>query len=385
MPGDPFRPAGSLFPTTAIRQKEHSEGPIEGRWAFNDMVYLMNSLLVKVNPTTPAGATNTRRWTFKPDNFGPNNLQTYTVEQGGAVAAERVVYALVQSLTMRATEEEASLTGTIIGKKTQEGITITGSPTDIPAKVVGPTKIAVGVGTDMTPDNEVQTITLGGPSAGTWLINFDGHTTAAIAFDATSAAVQSALTALPNVGVGGVTVTGSAGGPYTVTFGGLWLGFNAPAITLTTTGLTGGTPSVAQTTPGTITKLLRLHEFELAFEGRNTMGRTLDPSEESFSYTVERPPDATAQLVLQHDSVSQAFMDDMRAVTTKMLTVNAVGDTIEGNFPHRLQIRFPFLFLDTERADRNDVWAATYNLRPIYDGTFAGAIEVVIDCPLTAL
>ena len=41
-----------------------------------------------------------------------------------------------------------------------------------------------------------------------------------LAYNATAASVQSALEALPGVGAGKVTVTGAAGGPYTVVIDG---------------------------------------------------------------------------------------------------------------------------------------------------------------------
>lgn len=58
----------------------------------------------------------------------------------------------------------------------------------------------------------------------------------AIAAPGTSAAIQAALVATANVGAGNVTVTGAAGGPYTVVFANA-LG----AVTLAVTASTGGT------------------------------------------------------------------------------------------------------------------------------------------------
>lgn len=60
-------------------------------------------------------------------------------------------------------------------------------------------------------------VTIGGsPTGGTFTLSFGGQTTAGIAFNATAAAVQAALEALSNLDPGDVTVTGNAGGPYTV-------------------------------------------------------------------------------------------------------------------------------------------------------------------------
>lgn len=83
------------------------------------------------------------------------------------------------------------------------------------------------------------TVTLGAPSAGTFTLSYNGQTTAGLAYNATAAAVQTALQGLTSVGATNATVSGSAGGPYTVSFQN---GLLADGFTLTGsgTGLTGG-------------------------------------------------------------------------------------------------------------------------------------------------
>jgi hypothetical protein len=99
--------------------------------------------------------------------------------------------------------------------------------------------------------SEVQTVTItGGPTGGSFTLTFDGATTAAIAFDATAATVDSALEALATVGAGNVSVTGGPGPgtPWTVTFTGALEATDVPQMTATSS-LTGGTsPAVAVTT-----------------------------------------------------------------------------------------------------------------------------------------
>jgi hypothetical protein len=108
------------------------------------------------------------------------------------------------------------------------------------------------IGTGGSGTAEVQTVTVTGtPTGGTFTLSFNGQTTSDIAFDAAATAVESALEALPNVGVGNVTVTGAAGGPYTVTFVAS-LG-DVPQMTGNGDDLTGGTSpnvSVTTATPG---------------------------------------------------------------------------------------------------------------------------------------
>lgn len=98
--------------------------------------------------------------------------------------------------------------------------------------------------------NEVQIVTItGAPTGGTFTLTFSGQTTGNIAYNAAASAVQTALEALSNITPGDVTVTGSAGGPYSCEFGGTYAGVNVPQMTGDGTLLTGGTsPTVVVTT-----------------------------------------------------------------------------------------------------------------------------------------
>ena len=71
--------------------------------------------------------------------------------------------------------------------------------------------------TSWNPLQTNATVTIGGsPTGGTFTLTFGGQTTTGIAYNAAASAVQSALVALSSVGTGNATVSGSAGGPYTV-------------------------------------------------------------------------------------------------------------------------------------------------------------------------
>jgi hypothetical protein len=96
---------------------------------------------------------------------------------------------------------------------------------------------------------EVETVTItGSPTGGTFTLTIPAvgdqpaQTTIPIAFNATAATVQAALTALSRFGPSGVVVTGSAGGPYTLTFDTRFP--NLPTLTSNATLLTGGTPVI---------------------------------------------------------------------------------------------------------------------------------------------
>jgi hypothetical protein len=109
--------------------------------------------------------------------------------------------------------------------------------------------------------NDVQTVSFGGTvTGGTFTLTFtppvgSPQTTAAIAWNATAAAVQAALQTLTGIGAN-CTVTGGPGpASYVVTFNGTLSGDAITLMTASGTNLTGTSPtvSVAHTTTGSTT------------------------------------------------------------------------------------------------------------------------------------
>lgn len=104
------------------------------------------------------------------------------------------------------------------------------------------------IGTNIVADgaNEAQTVTVtGSPTGGTYTLTYSGQTTAAIAYNATALVVQQRLSALSNIEDGQVSVTGSNGGPYTVTFAGA---VDVAQMTATASLTGGSTPGVTVAT-----------------------------------------------------------------------------------------------------------------------------------------
>jgi hypothetical protein len=107
--------------------------------------------------------------------------------------------------------------------------------------------------------DEVQTVTEGSSGLTSFTLTYSGQTTGSIAAAATAATVQLALEALSNIAPGDITVAGSTGGPYTVTFAtlytngnassGQYAGTNVAQMTATPTG-GSGTVTIATTTAG---------------------------------------------------------------------------------------------------------------------------------------
>ena len=101
--------------------------------------------------------------------------------------------------------------------------------------------------------SKTQTVTINGsPTGGTFTLSSGGNTTSALAYNAASSAVQTAIRAFGGIWAG-VTVTGSGGGPYTVTFPDATTNVQSASAPFSADGssLTGGTsPSVTVAATG---------------------------------------------------------------------------------------------------------------------------------------
>lgn len=103
-----------------------------------------------------------------------------------------------------------------------------------------------------TQNSTQYTLDMTAPSAGTFTVTHNSNTTAALAYDLTASAFQTALEGLASIGSGNVTVTESTD-VYTITFAGT-LANTAQTITVDGTGLTASNSHVlTQTQDGTST------------------------------------------------------------------------------------------------------------------------------------
>lgn len=130
------------------------------------------------------------------------------------------------------------------------------------------------VSRDMDSSKWIVTVT-GSPTGGTFKLSLNGTETASIAYNAAAATVEAAIEAV--AGIPDCTVTGSAGGAWTITFDGT----TYVEVALGTNALTGGsTPSVtsAEQTTAHATGLTDLYAYRVGldgFHGVSTVGGQL--------------------------------------------------------------------------------------------------------------
>lgn len=177
--------------------------------------------------------------------------------------------------------------------------------------------------------DEVQTVTVDA-TEGTYTLTYDGQTTGNIAYDAAASAVATALKALSNIGDDDVTVTGAAGGPYTVSFIGALADTNVPAMTATATGL-NPVPSVtvATTQAGSADPAANeIQTVTVANAGGGTFTLTFDgQTTGNIAYNASAATVATALKALSN-------IGDNDVTVTKagsVYTVEFVGDLAAAN------------------------------------------------------
>lgn len=141
---DEFRPSGSKFATIVTQLKEWTEGDLEGRMTYDEMVYLLSANVgtAVVAATTPAGGF---LWTFSPNVNAADAVKSLTVENGaqtGAVRAHRAPYVLVTELGWKIERDGApELSGSVMGQRLEDGITPTAGATVVTG---GPVPLQVG-------------------------------------------------------------------------------------------------------------------------------------------------------------------------------------------------------------------------------------------------
>ncbi|MFN3151381.1 hypothetical protein [Bremerella sp.] len=131
-----------------------------------------------------------------------------------------------------------SLAGTDVGQMTGSGANLTGGTVTVST-----------VQAAVANQNEQVLLTMSDSvTSGTFTITYDSSESGGIAYNATSAAVKSALEATASIGSGDVNVSGPAGGPWLIEFAGSLAGQDVLAITSDGTNLVGaGTQSLSIT------------------------------------------------------------------------------------------------------------------------------------------
>jgi hypothetical protein len=249
--------------------------------------------------------------------------------------------------------------------------------------------------------NEVQALSkTGTPTAGTFTLTYSGQTTAAIAWNATAAAIKTALEALSNISVGDISVSGGPlpNTPVVITFKGTLGNQNIAALTVTPT-ITGGSFQVDSTTQGNAgaTELAQMPissnqvnlylddsyadrgttQIEDGFSAQISLPekydtrRVLDRARNSWKKPVEKAMEPTCVLTLEANAFSDALYATAKAdgLPTQYLRADAVGIEIPSatdNFEWGIDL--PLKLKDAkENGDESGVDSYTFTFEIVED------------------
>lgn len=155
---DVFRAMGNKYPTLAIVGKEWSEASLEGRLTYNEILYLLSSLISQPVPVQQ-GSTSAYKWTFVSDTDGEDAGKTFTVEQGDATTAWRVYGLKVTGLELTFSRSEVTLSGNAIGQPIETGITMTANPTSLTPRIVLPAHLSLYMANTQSGLDSAQALT----------------------------------------------------------------------------------------------------------------------------------------------------------------------------------------------------------------------------------
>jgi hypothetical protein len=137
-----FRAMGTKFPALAAQGKEWVEARVAGQGAYNDISYLLASLMQ--TPTfTQQGVTIAYKSTHTIANAAADTISTFSVEHGSAVRAHEFSYGIMRELALEFSRNGVNLTGVMLGNGYVDGAAMTGSPTEIALQPILPTEVTV--------------------------------------------------------------------------------------------------------------------------------------------------------------------------------------------------------------------------------------------------
>lgn len=136
----PIRPFGGKFNTGAVLGKDYVTARVSGQMTYNDLAYLLASLLSYEAPT---GAGDAKTWLFEVLHGEADTSATFTVEVGDSDSAGAFSYGLMTSLTLTIDRSRAEFSGEMVGQAYDENAAMTANPTDVPIVPLLPKQVTV--------------------------------------------------------------------------------------------------------------------------------------------------------------------------------------------------------------------------------------------------
>lgn len=126
---DVFKPTGQKYASLVAVNQEWTEADISGKPCFDEIVYMLACIL-GADTITTVGTTG-KQHAFDPLSSGDDTIKTLTVEQGSSVRAHSFAYGFLSAIGFEFSRQSIDVSGTMIGRRISDGITMTSSPTSL--------------------------------------------------------------------------------------------------------------------------------------------------------------------------------------------------------------------------------------------------------------
>lgn len=383
-----FAPMGNKFDTLNVLGKEWTEAAIDGPLTYDESIYVLSTFFA-MTPGVQIGTTGAYTWGFDIASSAPDTVKSLSIERGSSVGAETVAGNVARALNILVTRDEATVKGTLMGKLTTTGATLTPSVNDV--KSLHATAAVTG---------------------GTFTIAAGGNTTTAITgATATASTVQTALnTATPNA-IPYTAVGGNLATPTDIVCTAFGSGVQ-PAWTITPTGITGGPVSVVQGAAGAgpnplplipvlpqqfdvyldnsaaalgTTKLLRVLSVETDMADRFNPLWAINSANTSYATTYETKLKPQVKMQMERDAAGMALVTAMRTGATRFMRIKATGGPI-GTAAYGFSLDMALQVSDAPAFDDKDgLSTLSWTLDLVHDPTWSKAIHLDVTNTQAAL
>lgn len=138
--------AGLKFPSIFSPGKEWTSAKLSAQPTYDELVYLLSSVIAYAAPVQQS-ATTAYLWTSTPASAAEDTIKTFTVEQGSSARAHKFAHGIVTDFTLKGDRSKLELSGTFLGQRITDGITLTSSPTSIAQLPMLPGEVDIYVDT----------------------------------------------------------------------------------------------------------------------------------------------------------------------------------------------------------------------------------------------
>lgn len=127
-----FRPTGQKVESIIVPGKEWVQCKLTGLGSYTEMQYLLAGVLGPNASPQPGPDGAAELWKFKLNAREPDDVQTYSFEQGDTDRAHKFAYGLMQELDLTFSRDSVEVGGQLVAQQLQDDITLTADPVTLP-------------------------------------------------------------------------------------------------------------------------------------------------------------------------------------------------------------------------------------------------------------